>query len=109
MTGISCTFGADIVENFLERLDLSLICCGHQVVEDGYKFFADRKLVTIFSAPNYGGEFDNSGGIMTVDQSLLCGFQTQTQSNTIYTAEDGRKNLPECSVRQVASRRVLKY
>ncbi|KAJ7918228.1 serine/threonine protein phosphatase alpha-3 isoform [Mycena leptocephala] len=73
--GISCTFGADIVENFLERLDLSLICRGHQVVEDGYEFFADRKLVTIFSAPNYGGEFDNAAGIMTVDKSLLCGFQ----------------------------------
>ncbi|KAF8409438.1 hypothetical protein HHK36_005514 [Tetracentron sinense] len=28
-----------------------------KVVEDGYEFFAKRRLVTIFSAPNYGGEF----------------------------------------------------
>jgi serine/threonine-protein phosphatase PP1 catalytic subunit len=27
------------------------------VVEDGYQFFNDRKLITIFSAPNYCGEF----------------------------------------------------
>jgi serine/threonine-protein phosphatase PP1 catalytic subunit len=33
------------------------------VVEDGYEFFAKRKLVTIFSAPNYCGEFDNAGSI----------------------------------------------
>ena len=33
----------------------------HQVVEDGYEFFAKRQLVTLFSAPNYCGEFDNAG------------------------------------------------
>jgi diadenosine tetraphosphatase ApaH/serine/threonine PP2A family protein phosphatase len=33
----------------------------HQVVEDGYEFFADRGCVTVFSAPNYCGEFDNAG------------------------------------------------
>lgn len=46
-----------------------------QVVEDGYEFFAKRQLVTLFSAPNYCGEFDNAGGMMTVDESLLCSFQ----------------------------------
>lgn len=35
----------------------------HQVVEDGYEFFAKRSLVTLFSAPNYCGEFDNAGGV----------------------------------------------
>ena len=33
------------------------------MVEDGYEFFADRQLVTIFSAPNYCGEFDNAGAV----------------------------------------------
>lgn len=46
-----------------------------QVVEDGYEFFARRQLVTLFSAPNYCGEFDNAGGMMTVDDSLMCSFQ----------------------------------
>lgn len=31
------------------------------MVEDGYEFFAKRQLVTLFSAPNYCGEFDNAG------------------------------------------------
>lgn len=46
-----------------------------QVVEDGYEFFAERKLVTIFSAPNYCGEFDNAGAMMSIDDSLMCSFQ----------------------------------
>ena len=32
--------------------------------------FNNRKLVTIFSAPNYCGEFDNAGGVMKVDENL---------------------------------------
>ncbi len=47
----------------------------HQVVEDGYEFFANRELVTVFSAPNYCGEFDNAGAMMTVDDTLMCSFQ----------------------------------
>ncbi|KAK4759917.1 hypothetical protein SAY87_023048 [Trapa incisa] len=73
--GVSYTFGADKVSEFLQKHDLDLICRAHQVVEDGYEFFADRQLVTIFSAPNYCGEFDNAGTMMTVDETLMCTFQ----------------------------------
>ncbi|CAN1784180.1 Serine/threonine-protein phosphatase PP1 isozyme 8 [Linum perenne] len=34
-----------------------------------------RRLVTIFSAPNYGGEFDNAGALLSVDESLVCSFE----------------------------------
>ena len=51
-------------------------CCA-QVVEDGYEFFAKRQLVTLFSAPNYCGEFDNAGAMMSVDETLMCSFQVR--------------------------------
>lgn len=73
--GVSFTFGKDVVEDFLRRHDLDLIVRAHQVVEDGYEFFAKRELVTVFSAPNYCGEFDNAGAMMTVDDTLMCSFQ----------------------------------
>lgn len=73
--GVSYTFGEDVVAQFLRRHDLDLICRAHQVVEDGYEFFARRQLVTIFSAPNYCGEFDNAGAMMSVDETLMCSFQ----------------------------------
>jgi serine/threonine-protein phosphatase PP1 catalytic subunit len=44
------------------------------VVEDGYEFFAKRQLVTIFSAPNYCGEFDNAGAMLSVNEELMCYF-----------------------------------
>ncbi|XXG42227.1 hypothetical protein AAC387_Pa01g2552 [Persea americana] len=73
--GVSYTFGPDKVIEFLQKHDLDLICRAHQVVEDGYEFFAKRQLVTIFSAPNYCGEFDNAGAMMSVDDTLTCSFQ----------------------------------
>lgn len=72
--GVSFTFGMDIVENFLKKHDFDLICRAHQVVQDGYQFFADRSLVTIFSAPAYTGDFSNKAAILDVDEDLLCKF-----------------------------------
>lgn len=72
--GTSYYFGPDVVNEFLNKNNLDLICRAHQVVEDGYEFFASRRLVTIFSAPNYSGEFDNVGALLTVDEHLVCSF-----------------------------------
>jgi serine/threonine-protein phosphatase PP1 catalytic subunit len=52
--GVSFTFGGDVVRQFLRRHDLDLV---------------------VFSAPNYCGEFDNAGAMMTVDDTLMCSFQ----------------------------------
>ena len=73
--GVSFVFGSGIVSQFLTDHDTDLICRAHQVVEEGYEFFAKRQLVTVFSAPNYCGEFENSGAMMSVDESLMCSFQ----------------------------------
>jgi len=74
--GVSFTFGADVLNQFLQKHELDLVVRAHQVVEDGYEFFGGkRQLVTIFSAPNYCGEFDNAGAIMSINRDLLCSFQ----------------------------------
>ncbi|KAH8370171.1 hypothetical protein KR093_002476, partial [Drosophila rubida] len=68
--GVSFTFGADIVMQFLARFKFDIVCRAHQVVEDGYEFFAKRQLITLFSAVNYCDEYDNAGGMMCVDEYL---------------------------------------
>jgi serine/threonine-protein phosphatase PP1 catalytic subunit len=73
--GVSYVFGPDIVTDFLDKNDYDLVVRAHQVVEDGYEFFASRQMVTLFSAPNYCGEFDNAGAMMTVRDDLMCSFQ----------------------------------
>ncbi|PIO69314.1 hypothetical protein TELCIR_08865 [Teladorsagia circumcincta] len=59
-------------------LNIELVARAHQVVQDGYEFFANRKLVTIFSAPHYCGQFDNAAALMNVDENLVCSFTVRT-------------------------------
>ncbi|KAL4730233.1 serine/threonine protein phosphatase Pzh1 [Fusarium chlamydosporum] len=73
--GVSYCFGKRVITEFLAVHDFDLICRAHMVVEDGYEFFNDRVLVTVFSAPNYCGEFDNWGAVMSVSAELLCSFE----------------------------------
>jgi serine/threonine-protein phosphatase PP1 catalytic subunit len=73
--GVSWVFGEKIVNEFNRKNDLDLIIRAHQVVDEGYEFFANRQLITIFSAPNYCGEFDNSAGIMIIDDALTCSLK----------------------------------
>lgn len=54
--GVSYCFGKKVIMNFLQRHDFDLVCRAHMVVEDGYEFYQDRILVTVFSAPNVSTE-----------------------------------------------------
>ncbi|KAI7848345.1 serine/threonine-protein phosphatase PP-Z [Circinella umbellata] len=79
--GVSYCFGKKVINEFLAKFDLDLVCRAHMVVEDGYEFFNDRTLVTVFSAPNYCGEFDNFGAVMSVSEELLCSFELLTPAD----------------------------
>ena len=72
--GISVTFSKKSLKNFLNDNNLELLCRAHQVVEQGYEFYGNNSCVTVFSAPNYCGMFDNSGAMMVVDENLKCSF-----------------------------------
>ena len=58
-------------------VEINVLLYSSQVVEDGYEFFARRQLVTLFSAPNYCGDYDNAGGMMTINEELMCSFQVR--------------------------------
>lgn len=73
--GVSYCFSKVAINRFLAKFGFDLVCRAHMVVEDGYEFFNDRSLVTVFSAPNYCGEFDNWGAVMSVSEELLCSFE----------------------------------
>ncbi|KAL4780616.1 Serine/threonine-protein phosphatase PP1-alpha catalytic subunit [Aspergillus varians] len=72
---ISYCFGKKVIKNFLQRHNLDLVCRAHTVVEDGYEFYTDNMLVTIFSAPKYRGEFNNWGAVMNVSKEGVCTFE----------------------------------
>ena len=61
-------------------------------------FITDLVQVTLFSAPNYCGEFDNAGGMMSVDETLMCSFQVSHSTSALgfretLSSEAGRLNL----------------
>ncbi|KAF8560337.1 phosphoprotein phosphatase PPZ [Imleria badia] len=75
--GVSYCFGKAVINDFLVRYDMDLICRAHMVVEDGYEFWNDRTLVTVFSAPNYCGGRDSRSDVpcYSVSEDLLCAFE----------------------------------
>ena len=46
-------------------------------------------MVTLFSAPNYCGEFDNSGAMMSIDETLMCSFQILKPADKKKTVGNG--------------------
>lgn len=73
--GASVCFGEDIVHDICKRLDIDLIVRGHQCVQDGYEFFANKRLVTVFSAPHYMGQFTNRAAMCKVSAGLQVSFE----------------------------------
>ena len=50
--------------------------------------------MTVFSAPNYCGEFDNAGALMSVDENLTCSFQILKPTNKIGQMNNARPITP---------------
>uniref|UniRef100_A0A5K3FRF5 Serine/threonine-protein phosphatase n=1 Tax=Mesocestoides corti TaxID=53468 RepID=A0A5K3FRF5_MESCO len=90
--GVSYMFGPDVIDRFLERFNLDLICRAHQVVEDGYEFYANRSLVTIFSAPNYCGEFDNAAAVFCLSRVTLTPGPYDDASNLLTESAAATRN-----------------
>jgi serine/threonine-protein phosphatase PP1 catalytic subunit len=93
--GISYIYSLTVIKKFLEQNNLDLICRAHQVVEDGYEFFGNRSLVTVFSAPDYCEEYNNCAAIMVVDSNLKCSFKVLKPLSEIDICEDEKNKKSE--------------
>lgn len=72
--GAGYIFGQDISENFTYMNGLSRIARAHQLVMNGYNWSHERKVVTVFSCPNYCYRCGNEGAIMEVDEFMKLNF-----------------------------------
>jgi serine/threonine-protein phosphatase PP1 catalytic subunit len=87
--GVSYCFGKKVIMEFLQRHDFDLVCRAHMVVEDGYEFFNDRILVTVFSAPNVSRSVIPSRSTADVFYSIAA---------SLITGELSCLSLPSCFV-----------
>lgn len=66
--GAGYTFGQDISEQFEHTNNLGLVARAHQLIMTGYNWSHEKKVVTIFSAPNYCYRCGNEAALMEVDE-----------------------------------------
>lgn len=65
--GAGYLFGDSAVKQFNRQNKLSLICRAHQLASDGYVEWFDKKLFTVWSAPNYCYRGGNPASMLEVD------------------------------------------
>ena len=73
----SFIFGADPVKKIINDNKLVTIIRAHEVQIEGYKFHkwggpkAFPSVITLFSAPNYGGSYRNKGAVIILDSGKI--------------------------------------
>ena len=51
--GIFYTFGQDVFDRFMEKNNLDLFIRGHTKQTAGYRYFFDKRLISIFSSGDH--------------------------------------------------------
>ena len=70
-------YGEKAVQNFLkENSNIEMIIRSHELVDNGYKYQFNNKLLTVFSAPNYGERLDNIGSVLKIEENSKFNFIT---------------------------------
>ncbi|KRZ51894.1 Serine/threonine-protein phosphatase PP1 isozyme 1, partial [Trichinella nativa] len=64
-------FGGSAIKDFCKFLDVDLVVRAHENFKEGFKFFGDKKLITVSSIPNYCGH-ENASAVLQVDENLRC-------------------------------------
>jgi len=86
--GAGWLFGSKATNEFIEINKLKLICRAHQLVQEGYKYMFDEKLVTIWSAPNYCYRCGNVAAVLSFTD-------TNTKEAKIFNAvPDDQRVIP---------------
>ena len=66
--GIGILYGEKAVDDFLkENNNINLIIRSHECIDEGYKYLFNKKVLTIFSVPNYT-EFNNIATVLKIDE-----------------------------------------
>ncbi len=95
--GAGMFFGADVTEEFCATNGISLVIRSHEMVQEGYMYMHNNRLLTIFSASKYCGRGTNRGAFITFDheltnsiQQFMAGALESTNPAPLHAGEDSR-------------------
>ncbi|BHF60469.1 hypothetical protein AAHC03_0649 [Spirometra sp. Aus1] len=96
--GLGYLYGASVVDDFCNRLKLQQIIRSNELIEKGYEFFQDKRLLTIFSVPNFLGSFTNDGAVVRIEKipehnELHCSIKVIKPIMKLRTKMTGRMNI----------------
>uniref|UniRef100_A0A0K0EI13 Serine/threonine-protein phosphatase n=1 Tax=Strongyloides stercoralis TaxID=6248 RepID=A0A0K0EI13_STRER len=91
--GISCAFGKGVVEAASKIMGFDLVVRAHQVVQEGYEVMIGRSLITVFSAPNYCGQFCNAAAVVCISEKM----QVSLQQLKLPSPSNCKKTAPVCA------------
>ena len=66
--GAGWIFGHKVVDQFCLLNEINLIVRAHQLVQEGYMYWFNEQLVTLWSAPNYCYRMGNKAAILGLDE-----------------------------------------
>jgi diadenosine tetraphosphatase ApaH/serine/threonine PP2A family protein phosphatase len=89
MRGAGCLFGSQAVSEFCAINSVDLIVRSHQLMADGYFWhFDERKLLTVWSAPNYCYTEENDASVLVIGED-------RSRDLRVFSAIDDPGRVPE--------------
>jgi serine/threonine-protein phosphatase 4 catalytic subunit len=73
--GAGYLFGWQAVEEFCRNNNIDQVARAHQLVMEGYKYNFDKRVITVWSAPNYCYRCGNVASIMKLDDEMRPTFE----------------------------------
>jgi len=73
--GVGCHFGPDVSRKFLDDNNLDLLIRSHEMKNDGYEWQHGRRVLTVFSAPNYVDTMGNKGAFVRIGNDGVKGMK----------------------------------
>jgi len=84
-----CSYGATAVQRFLHGNKMDHIVRSHQLCMDGFQVLFDKKVSTVWSAPNYCYRCGNVASVLEISEFLSRSF------NTFLACPDAEREIPD--------------
>jgi len=94
-------FDENMITDFMKNNKINLIIRSHDILESGFEKIYDNKIISIFSATNYLGIYNNTGGILFIkkNQEIQPKILTSEENYSVWAYNTYIKEYPASPLR----------